>query len=291
MVSDEDWDKSSKWHFAIAGVKTNADELEVTSGVVLRRLHEFPTRKLMTDCLDNDLVVGLMQHYAINHAIEHELVVDFELLNDPIPVRELATNVLAGIRIRTQAELFCPAACEYSWMELGSIAKRPCMSALMEHAMYSHVPEAPKTITEDDLDWLNKHLSAMSDLNVDDRFAIAFRALSTYLHAADYRMMASQIWGGIESLIKARDHVSYSLSLWAALYLEPRGPNCGMRQSEIRKLYDKRSDVVHGREISIDDLKTHVESARRLLGQLLAKVIEAGKLPSEKDFLQLTTGV
>ncbi len=291
MVSDDYWDQSPKWHFAIAGVKTHADELEVTSGVVLRRLHEFPTRKIMSDCLDNDLVVGLMQHYANNHAIEHELVVDAELLEDRIPVRELAMNVIAGIRIRTEAESFCPAACEHSWMELGSVAMKPCKSALMENAMYSHVPDTPKTITNDDLDWLSKHLSAMSDLNVDDRFAIAFRALSTYMHAADYRMMAAQIWGGIESLIKARDHVSYSLSLWAALYLEPRGPSCGTRQIEIRKLYDKRSDVVHGREISNADLKSHVESARQLLGQLLAKVIEVGKLPSNEDFLQLTTGV
>lgn len=290
MVSDDYWEQCSKWHFAIAGVKTIGDTLDVAPGVVLRRLHKFPTRKIMSDSLDNDLVVGLMQHYANNHAIEHELVVDTELLDDPIPVRELATNVIAGIRIRTEAESFCPAACESSWMELDSVAKKPCKSALMENAMYSHLPDSPKAITDDDLDWLNRHLSAISDLNLDDRFAIAFRALSTYMHAADYRMMASQIWGGIESLIKARDHVSYSLSLWAALYLKPRGPSCGAEQLRIRKLYDKRSNVVHGRAIPEDELKSHVESARQLLGQLLAKVIEAGKLPSDDDFLQLTTG-
>lgn len=288
-MDEFEWDDIPQWHFAIAGIQTNVEELEVLSGITIRRLRKFPTRKIMSDSLDNDLVIGLMQHYAGNHVIEHELVIESELLDDPIPANELALNVIAGLRIQTETELFCPAACDCSWMALESADHHPCVAAVVETAMYSHTIESPKAITDDDVDWLSEHLTSISDLSLEDRFAIGFNALTTYKHAADLRMMATQLWGGIEALVGAKYLGSYGLSLWAALYLQPRGIECKTLRHAIRKLYDKRSDVVHGRSIKDDDLQKHVVEARRILGQLLAKVIEAGELPSDEHFHELTT--
>lgn len=289
VMDSDDWDDVLKWHFAIAGLKTSSDELEVATGVTIVRLATQPTPTELTNHLKSPLVAGVMQHYGGENAIQHELVIDAELVDDITPIREQADHILAGLRIRTEAEILCPAVCDRSWADLRDAKPYSCLADLMERAMYSHKFDNATAITADDLQWINDNLETLAELGQDDHFTTARDALSTYLHAANYRMMAAQLWAGIEAIFAAKYEISYSMSLWAALLLEKRGPNCGVRRKAIKQLYNDRNKAVHGGKISEENLRLHVAEARGLLAQLLAKIIEMKRIPNHDYFHDLTT--
>jgi hypothetical protein len=286
---NRDWDDVTTWHFAIAGLQTTADRLEFRDGVELVRLKTLPTRTELTGHLKNSLVAGVMQRYCGEKTVQHELVINAELADDSIPINEHADHILAGLRIRTQAEILCPAVCDRSWADLREAEPNSCLAELMESAMYSHQFDSPTAISDDDLKWIENNLPTLMALEEDERFTTALDALSTYLHAARYRMMAAQLWAGIESIFQAQAETSYSMSLWAALLLENRGTSCRERRKEIRKLYNDRSTAVHGGSIQEAELKTHVAAARGLLAQLLSRILELGRMPTHEDFHDLTT--
>ena len=283
------WDDVSKWYFAVAGLETAVDSLELGTGITMARLKDLPTRTELTGHLKNSLVAGVMQHYVDESTIEHELIIDSESVDDPAPIYEQADRILAGLRIRTEAEILCPAVCDRSWSDLRLADPNSCLANLMERAMYSHPLDSRTSIIIDDLDWINDNLETLANLKEDPRFMTALDALSTYMHAANYRMMAAQLWAGIESIFAVKFEVSYSMSLWAALLLETRGRACGERRAYIKKLYGDRSRAVHGEAIDNDHLKKHVAEARGLLAQLLAKIIERGEMLTQDDFHDLTT--
>lgn len=289
-MEESEWDEVEKWHFAIAGLKTNTDSLELKPGVTINKLKLVPTETELTTHLKNSLVAGVMQHYCADKVVQHELVIDATLTEDPNPIRDQAGHILAGLRIHTEAEIICPAYCDRSWGDLREAARNSCLAELLERAMYSHPFENLTTITEVDLTWIDENLELLGELSDgNERFQTAREALSTYMHAANYRMMAAQLWAGIESIFEPKHEVSYRISLWAALMLEERGQKCKERREFIRKLYNRRSDVVHGAGVDDEKLKLHVAEARGLLAQLLAKIVERGSMPSTDDFHELTT--
>jgi hypothetical protein len=108
-------------------------------------------------------------------------------------------------------------------------------------------------------------------------------ALCTYLHAGNYRMMAAQLWVGIESLFDVHHEVSYRISALIARLLERRGPQCRELFKQVKELYDERSKVVHGRKVGDEVLREHVAKARSLLARLLSRLIELGRLPSKDE--------
>ncbi|MDA7861959.1 HEPN domain-containing protein [bacterium] len=288
-MDDSKWDEVEKWHFAIAGLKTNTDSLELYPGVTIEKLKLVPTETELTNHLKDALVAGVMQHYCSDQVIQHELVIDATMVEDSTPTVEQAGHILAGLRICTEAEIICPAFCDRSWADLREATTNSCEAELLERAMYSHSFENSTTITEDDLYWVRDNLELLESLAENARFATARDALSTYMHAANYRMMAAQLWAGIEAIFEAQHEISYCISLWAALLLEKRGSSCKERRTEIKKLYNGRSTAVHGGNIDDDDLKIHVASARGLLANLLSKIVERGSMPSRDDFHELTT--
>lgn len=56
-------------------------------------------------------------------------------------------------------------------------------------------------------------------------------------------------------------------------------------------MYDKRSDIVHGRPVKEEALSKHVIEARRLLAELLCKFIELGKIFDTKEIHKIATEV
>lgn len=287
-MNSSDWDDVAKWHFAIAGLQTTSDSLELRAGVTINRLKTLPTRTELTH-LKNPLVAGVMQHYCGEKTIQHELVIDAELADDLTPIQEQAEHILAGLRIRTEAEILCPAVCDRSWSELREAEPNSCQADLTEAAMYSHPFDNPTTITENDIEWIRDNLDTLAELSEDDRFTTALDALSTYLHAARYRMMAAQLWAGVEAIFDAQGATSYSISLWGALLLEDRGTACRDRRKMIHELYKSRNKAVHGGRISEEDLRVHVAEVRGLLAQLLSRVLGLRRMPDHLHFHDLTT--
>lgn len=286
-MTPDDLDTVAKWHFAVGGLKTQSDLIELAAAVRLERLKTFPTRTELTSHLNSPLVAGLMQHYG-EDVVQHELVIDAAETDDPQFIPRLAGLILAGLRIRTGAEILCPAVCDRSWSDLRRAAPNSCLAYRVEPAMYAHKFEGLTVVTADDLGWVRDNLKDLLALEDELRFRTALEALCTYLHAANYRMMAAQLWAGIEALFDVTYEISFRLPLLAALLLEKRGPACRDRRTEIHELYKQRSKAVHGGKISEDELKDHVSKTRQLLAQLLSNIVTRGSLPTADEFTDLT---
>ena len=286
-MTPDDLDTVARWHFAVGGLKTQSESMELAGAVRLERLKTFPTRTELTSHLNSPLVAGLMQHYG-EDVVQHELVIDAAETDDPQFIPRLAGLILAGLRIRTGAEILCPAVCDRSWSDLRRADPNSCLAYRVEPAMYAHKFEGLTVVTADDLGWVRDNLNGLLGLEDELRFRTALEALCTYLHAANYRMMAAQLWAGIEALFDVTYEISFRLPLLAALLLEKRGPICRDRRLAIHELYKQRSKAVHGGKISEEDLKEHVSKTRQLLAQLLSKIVTRGSLPTSDEFTDLT---
>lgn len=228
-----------------------------------------------------------MHHYG-EEIIRHELVIDAEQIDEPQMIPRTAGAILAAIRIRTEAEIICPACCDTSWSALRGVKAEECVACRVEPAMYNHNFGDPTLVTPDDLDWVRDNLIPLIELSDVPRFNTALEALCTYMHAANYRMMAAQLWAGVEALFEVRYEISFRLPLLAALFLKKRGPECKAFRKHVKSLYNDRSDAIHGGKISDEKLRTHVDHVRTLLAQLLAKIIGDRHVPSKDDFDDLT---
>ena len=230
-------DEVSEWHFAVGGLQTSTDMIEMSGAIHVQRLKVFPTEAELSFALSNPLVAGIMQHYG-EDVIQHELVIKADSIDDAENLFLTAHVILAGLRIRTEAEIICPALCQDSWAELRGKSGKDCHAFRFEPAMYSHDFGDPTMITADDIEWVRDNLGMLVKLNEDQRFQTAIEALCSYLHAANYRMMAAQLWAGVEAIFEVRFEISFRLPLLAALLLEKRGPECRDLRKKIKKLYN-----------------------------------------------------
>ena len=275
--SDNMIDSTSGWHFAIGGIHTQSDSMDLSGSIRLQRLSSFPTVAELGENLDSPFVAGIVGHYG-HELLTHQLTVhaatdNFEFLCDSVRA------ILAGLRIRTKSELFSPVVCNRPWDDLRSGS---CIAARFEPHVYSLDVGEPSTIDQSDLDWVKHNLGKVVELNKQTRFNIALDALCSYLHTERDRMKAAQLWVGIEAVFEVQFEISYRLPLLAALMLQPRGDDCKQLRNQIKKLYSQRSKAIHGQEFK--NAKQHVDEVRQLLASLLTKIIEDGRLPTKQDF-------
>jgi ribosomal protein L29 len=272
---------SGRWHFALGGVQTNGDVLPLAAAIGIHRLRSFPTQHELTAKLDSPFVAGIIGHYG-QERITHQLIVeanslgDFEYICDPVRA------ILAGLRVRTQTELFCPAVCNHPWDDLVATAESPAIACRFEPHVYSLDIGEPTLIDNNDIDWVKNNLGKVLSLSKQTRFSTALDALCSYLHTERDRMKAAQLWVGIEAIFEVQFEISYRVPLLAALMLKPRGPGCKQLRDQVKKLYNERSKAIHGQEFK--NAKEHVHEVRKLLARLLTKIIEDGHLPNKDDF-------
>lgn len=278
----KDLNSTNQWHFAIGGLETESDVLEMAAAIRLQRLTAFPSQEQLTANLNSPFVAGIVGHYGQDR-ITHQLVVEAKSFGDFEYICDAVRAILAGLRVRTQSELFCPAVCNQPWDQIGldSLSKTQCIAARFEPHVYSLDLGEPSQIDAEDLAWVKNNLSKVLELNKHTRFNIALDALCSYLHTERDRMKAAQLWVGIEAIFEVQFEISYRLPLLAALMLQPRGPGCKVLRDQIKKLYNERSRAIHGQEFK--NAKEHVHEVRKLLARLLTKIIEDGRLPSKED--------
>ena len=164
----ESLDKVSQWHFAIGGLETDSETIELSGAIRLERLKSFPTQEELTSNLNSPFVAGIVGHYG-QQQLTHQLTIqvpssNFEFICDSVRA------ILAGLRVRTQAELFSPAVCNQSWDKLES---GTCIAARFEPHVYSLDLGEPSSVTQTDLDWVKNNLSKVLELNKQTRFNIA----------------------------------------------------------------------------------------------------------------------
>ncbi len=288
-MQPDDLDSVSHWYFAVGGLRTTQALLPVNRAIELRRLGSYPEPEHLAQRLHDLTTAGFMAHYG-EAVIQHELVFDAGQFGDYEEVVLTAGLVMAALRIRTAAEVICPAVCERSWGDMrGTFQGQRWQAYRVEQIMLDHQLDRAYAIVPEDLEWAARSLGPLWQLTVekdrrDERFAIAVEALCSYLHAGNYRMMATQLWAGIEALFDVQYEVKYRLATLIARLLEKHGPKCREKYEQVKGLYDERSKLVHGRKMKAEALKQHVADVRTLLAQLLERLIARGKVPSRDEF-------
>lgn len=282
-------DSVSRWYFAVGGLQTKQARLPINKAIELRRLASFPQPTELALALRDLTTAGFMAHYG-ETGIQHELVFDATMFTDYEEVFQTAGLLMAALRIRTEADVICPAVCERSWADLKTTPAGARYQAYrVEQIKLDHPLETTYVITPEDLEWAARALAPLWDLAVakkedDERFATAIEALSSYLHAGNYRMMAAQLWAGVEALFDVQMEVKYRVATLSACLLDPPGTKRREKYKRVKKLYDERSIAVHGRRVTEEKLRAHVAEVRSLLAQLLARLIVRGKVPTKEDF-------
>ena len=283
---------ASRWYFIIGGLDTGGEQRRISSAVRIDPLRRFPDPDELDRTLKHPLVAGIISHHG-SDVLRHQLVIDTAARPGGANfgfVCDSARAILAGLRIRTGGELFCPAVGNRPWDGLNKTDglnadanRSPVIAGRFEPHAGGRGDEPAVTIVDDeDLIWVRDHLSAVLKLNADTRFAIALDALCSYLTTGRDRMRAAQLWVGIEAIFEVQYEISYRLPLLASLMLHPRGPDAIIARDRIKKLYAERSAAVHGRQFK--HAARHVAEVRRLLADLLSVIVRRGDMPSKTDF-------
>jgi hypothetical protein len=285
---EDEWAEVTRWHFAIVGLDIQQDEFELAPGVTLQRIRNHPSFQSLSERLSDPMAIGLVQHYVNKKSLRFELVIDTEYLEEKISVPELADLIVTAIGVKTESDIICLTTCEVSWGSMDRLTNQKFKTRI-ENATYMPNLYRPMLVSDNDLAWIKENLRAILDLNTDAKFATAFKSFSAQMHCAEPSLAVAQTWAGIESLVGGKFQASYSLSLLAALLLEPRGASCESRRKAIRSLYDRRSDIIHGRSLRLEQVTAHAMDARRLLSQLLSKLIELGRVYDDENIHTLAT--
>jgi hypothetical protein len=286
-MGSDDLSVAARWHFAVGGLETRQETLKLGEAIRLRRLRQFPTHEQLALSLTSLPVAGAMAQYG-EEVIRHELIIDAEHIDDPSRIPPTAEAILAGLRIRTGAEIVCPAVCEHSWADLPTSPPNGCRAYHFERGLSNQLAAQSRLLLPDDLEWVRENLYAIIKLTESEQFETAIDALCSYMFAGTDRMKAAQLWAGVEALFGRQfGEVSYRLRVLTAMLIEDRGPERRKHYKRFKKLYDTRSDIVHGRKAKLSDLTAHLVEVRELLARLLRRVIAMRRVPTDEDFEEL----
>jgi len=230
-------------------------------------------------------VAGAMAQYG-ERIIRHELVIDAERFEENTErIFPTAEAILAGLRIRTGAEIVCPAVCEKSWAALETAPPNRCRAFHFERGLSHQATVEPKLLLVDDFDWVRSNLAKIVQLTEDESFQTAVEALCTYMLAASDRMKVAQLWAGIDAVFDVQYELQYRLSILTARLLCPPGKKCREVYNETKTLYGERSKILHGKKVSEDKIRAHIIAVRTRLAQILTRLIELGEMPDFEEML------
>ncbi len=280
-------------HFAVGGISTKKQVLQIGRGLELRRLTAFPTLEQLANGVSSLPVAGAMASFGENF-IQHELVIDLALFEDHFErIFPTAEALFAGLRVRTKAEILCPAVCELSWSEFPAVPTRRYAAYHFERGHSHEERQNSYPINEEDIEWVRQNLKRIILLGEDANFQTALEGLCTYMMASSERMKIAQLWAGIEAIFDIQHELSYRLATVCAKLLGGSGPDAKKKYKDVKNLYGERSKVIHGKQLHRDPttnkqkVQQHVNQVRTLLAEILTKLIDREKMLTAEDFEEL----
>jgi len=152
--------------------------------------------------------------------------------------------------------------------------------------IFQATADAVTTIATEDLAWVKSVWPQAAKMMKDDA------TLSVALRAVDFctvqERTASALltaWGALEELFApSRGELRFRVSANIAAYLQPPGPERLALYKKVSKLYNARSKAAHtAQNAEIEELLQSFV----ILRNALVKMIDAGKVPKQKDFEEL----
>jgi len=140
-------------------------------------------------------------------------------------------------------------------------------------------PDARRTLTEVDLEWVSKYWLGKSKLFKDrGAFFLLFEATDQCMFAKRRGLALLWLWGGMEAVFSPdKAELKYRISSAIASFLEPAGIPRMNAQKAIAKLYDSRSATAHGRE---DKKSDSLQSTYAIARRAVVRMIEDGRVPT-----------
>ncbi|TKJ44426.1 hypothetical protein CEE36_01405 [candidate division TA06 bacterium B3_TA06] len=250
---------------------------------VLKRVVNPPGTDELAQALDKLETDKFHAVARYSKAISHELAV-VELPGLSVGTFRLGQVIVYLVRVRTLAEILVPALADHSWGEIGSIKDNSCKVELLEDVPGARRISGPVELTRADLNWIGSNFLRFFHLYLDlNNFHLAVDSLARCHLEGSERMMVATLWSGIEALFSIDHELRFRLSSYIASVLEPSGEIRQNLYDRVKQLYDIRSTVVHGEEISKKKLVEHIKEVRKLLSRLLCKFTEKGKVPNQKE--------
>ncbi len=274
----------NEWNFAFIGLTCEIERFSFEEIGVFRRVVEPPGEVELAAALSSPHLFGAIGRYS--HQISHELAINRNGLVEDNRAFTMAWWVISALRVKTLAEFLVPVVADHSWSVVSAFKGQECRAQLLEDVPRARRVESAVVIKELDLVWVVENLAKFVEMLEVPRFRLAVDALTTHQHLVAPRMMVASLWSGIEALFGIQTELRFRLAITSASLLEPRGPKRIEQYRRIKRLYDGRSQAVHGGEIDEATLLNHVIEARSLLSRLICGMVDVGRVLSDGDFEQ-----
>src|SRR5262249_15859657 len=151
----------SLWHFAVGGLETQQEILDLGGPFRLRRLKLFPTHEQLALSLTSLPVAGAIALCG-EASIRSTLVIDAERFEENTKrICPRGEEILAGPRSGTGAEITCRAVWERSGAALQTTPPNQCRAFHFERGPSHQAVGEPKLLLPDDLDWVRNNLGTV----------------------------------------------------------------------------------------------------------------------------------
>lgn len=274
----------AKWFLGIAGTQTA--NIEMTGGFHTLWAKSVPAPP------------GFVHMFAASHALDGDVAylawtanqirseVAFETPDEDTAIG-LAYHLACLLKLRGFINLWCPGLASRSWLVIPAAERTSVIFRRLDFFPKFMRQDMQFSLGHDDFAWVQSKANAAWDLrnrNISKRFGIALNSFYQWNHQASMELCLSSLWLGLEALFGDKsymkrvkgspltysDRLAHHISSWI---------DSAVSADEVRRLYDTRSDVLHGRAVSVQVLHQATVHTEDLLRRALVFTIERGKPP------------
>lgn len=260
-------------YVALEGVDAEEDLVLVERVARIRKVHQPPGLVEITLAAD-------LKHTDYLGVARHTEQVTAEVVMaktdwDSKTTLNVAWTIVVMLKLRRHENILASFCSEVSIDIVPTIVDQSIQFKLLDdYVARLIVPATPTHVAREDAEWIENRLTSVLELRTDvgsKRFSLAFSIYHGWNHTTDYRVAMVRIWSALEALFGKRDDKKVTETLCAriASWLP------GVSAVDIRRLYDRRCDVVHGRPLKAGDIRPDVFASAELLRRALVNAIDA----------------
>lgn len=278
-------------YFALTGFSEEQEELDIVIAIgktramaVIRPVDPVPTPEALSKAITEPLLAGrLLPHCPY---LRHEIEIDREAFDSDDQAAFMVRFIRWFIPLRAVVALHIPAVSDRSWSKLHSLTDNSCEIVMVDDRRTQSI-FAPGYLDEEDNRWLAASYRSALKLQKENAFALGTAAMSTVQYLADHSMAIALLWSALEGLVPVEHELPFRLSVTVASVLRPRGKSRTEYYRMMRNLYDLRSKVVHGEDLTEEELDHAFAATMGALSEILCKIVDMGNLPTRKELSQL----
>jgi hypothetical protein len=134
----------------------------------------------------------------------------------------------------------------------------------------------PTAVTAADASWIDaNYMTALELRGPSRRFGLAFNLAYSWNLTDDYRVGLALLWAGLEALFG--DQRDQPVTARLAARIASWCPS--VSDAEVRALYSRRCDAVHGRNLTPEVARAAMADTEQLLREALVRAVEQNRAP------------